>query len=104
MEESVMITYEDIARAFFMEVITRLHSPNNGDAQREIQVFMDDLFPWVDPDDMSPSSATEFTLFTNLSIDEADDDTIQGSFTPEGKAMFRAWVLKRAVESGVFGV
>jgi hypothetical protein len=67
--------------------------------QRELQAFLDELNPWVDPGDC-PALRAAFTMFAQLEMDDLTE-TVSVAFTPEGLAFFRAWLRRQGIDPTV---
>jgi hypothetical protein len=86
-----------LAVQFVAELFQRTSDAPTAEAHAAaLQAFCDELFPWVTPDEQPRSPRPVFTLFEDLRIDE--DEIVWVSFTPEGLALFRAWLRRRGVD------
>jgi hypothetical protein len=87
----------ELATQFLAEILDLTSDCPTDDAYRAIiQTFLDALFPWIDFADLPHPPATSFTLMNTLCL--RDDDTILSAFSPEGRALFRAWLRRRGVD------
>jgi hypothetical protein len=88
---------------FLAELFNATHTTDTTDAfQRVVQTFCDELRPWLTPMDVPPEPRAVFSLFEDCNIDEATDiTTVQ--LSPEGRAFFRAWVRRQAVQTETGG-
>ena len=67
--------------------------------QRELQSFIDTLEPWMHPGDC-PDPCPEFTVFSRIEVDDYTE-TISVVFTPEGRALFRAWLRRQGIDPAI---
>lgn len=84
--------HKDFLMYFTVELINReMQGTHN------IQKFVDELKPWVIPSDLSVKPRPVFTILDDLAIDK-DKETVEVSLSPEGKALFRAWVRRQGID------
>ena len=89
----------DLAHEFLVDLLAQTEQTSTEDAYRQaLQTFVNALCPWIDPFDLPASPRKVFTLFEDLQLDEEDGDIVWGVFTPEGSALFRAWLRRRGVD------
>jgi hypothetical protein len=89
--------YRELLLHFLAEVLTVTQAAASPDAfQRALQSYCDELRPWVMPADVPPESRAVFSLLDECTIDEATDLTTV-RLSPEGEALFQAWVRRQAV-------
>ena len=82
---------------FIAELVQQTADLPTDNAHREaLQAFCDRLLPWLEPLDAPPNSSGVFTLFEQFQLGE--EDTVSVALTPEGTAIFRAWLRQRGVE------
>jgi hypothetical protein len=69
--------------------------------QQALQGFLDDLTPWISPPDLPLLLEQSFTLFDQVTFTphEADDDEdVAVALSPQGEAVFRAWLRQRGLD------
>ena len=64
--------------------------------QRALQCFIDTLEPWMHRGDC-PDPCPAFTVFSRIEIDD-ETETLSVVFTPEGRALFRAWLRRQGID------
>ncbi len=86
----------DLVIQFVSELCACTADVSTEAASREaLQAFCDALLPWMDPADAPMSPSAVFTLFEAFQISEAE--TVSVTFTPEGLALFHAWLRQRGI-------
>ena len=89
----------ELATQFLAEILDLTSDCPTDDEYRAImQTFLDGLFPWIEMSDLPHPPATSFTLMHTLCLSN-DGDTLVNAFSPEGLALFRAWLRRRGVEA-----
>ena len=63
--------------------------------QRALQVFVDELRPWIPP--VHGPSRSHATLFSSMEFDE-ESGQVSVAFTPEGLACFRGWLSRQGLD------
>ena len=96
-------SFQTMDRELLLEFLAELFNATRrmdtpGAFQRVVQTFCDELRPWLTPMDVPPELRAVFSLFEDCSIDE-DTDITTVLLSPEGKAFFRAWVGRQAVQT-----
>jgi hypothetical protein len=63
--------------------------------------FLDDLTPWLNPDDLPTLLGQPFTLFDHLTFTpngDGDDEDVSVALSAAGKILFRAWLRQRGLD------
>jgi hypothetical protein len=87
--------YHDLFLQFLAEVMAATTSSGQA-LPRALQAYLEDLRPWVQPEDAPPNPRAVFPLFAEYALNE-ETDVITVRLSPEGEAFFRAWVRRHAI-------
>jgi|GEM_PF-1733627 len=99
-DETIAAAYHELALEFVVELMQVTHGASSQTAfQQALQGYVDELRPWLQDRDLPETPRDTFSLFVPCEDRESDDD-LSVHFTPEGEALFRAWVRRRAVVLG----
>ena len=99
-EETFAAMYNELALEFVVELMQVTQGATSPTAfQQALQGYVDELRPWLQDRDVPKTARATFSLFVPCEDRESNDD-LSVHFTPEGDALFRAWVRRQAV---VFG-
>jgi hypothetical protein len=91
--------YSDLVLEFMAELMTVTHGATTDTAfQRALQGYVEELRPWLNEQDAPRTPRPVFSLFTSCEVTE-DGETVNVVLSPEGEAVFRAWVRRQAVVS-----
>lgn len=94
--------YENLEREFIMHVLKRTRrSPALEVYQYQMQMFLDSLARYLDPADLELISNAPFTIFDDLHFipnGQGDDEDVYVSLSPQGHAIFRAWLRRRGID------
>ena len=66
------------------------------DLQAALQTFTNELGPWVSPADLDLPPRYAFSMFDSL--DMTEDDRHSVTLSPEGVALFRAWLRRQGID------
>jgi hypothetical protein len=96
-EETIAAAYHELALEFVVELMQVTQGASSQTAfQQALQGYVDALRPWLQDRDLPETPRDTFSLFVPCEDRESDDD-LSVHFTPEGEALFRAWVRRQAV-------
>ena len=99
-EEKFAALYHELALEFVVELMQVTQGATSPTAfQQALQGYVDELRPWLQDRDVPNTGRGTFSLFVPCEGRESDDD-LSVHFTPEGEALFRAWVRRHAVMLG----
>lgn len=99
MDHHTIDFFSELACQFLAELLVETgDAPTPALHRKQLQAFINELRPWVDPSDLPSPPRRVFTLFENLDFDEDNGDMVWGTFTPEGLALFRAWLRRHGVD------
>src|SRR5262249_1542255 len=92
-------TRRDLIVRFIAELMQITGNPKKQkDFQAALQAYCDSLHPWLDHSDGPPNPRAIFTLLENCTFDETGDN-ISVVLSPEGEALFRAWLRRNKIWS-----
>ncbi len=100
-EDDFAAVYHELALAFVAELMQVTHGADTAAAfQHALQAYVDELRPWLRERDVPETVRAAVSLF------EACEGTVQTDdlrirFSPEGDALFRAWVRRQAAVMGL---
>jgi hypothetical protein len=86
---------------FVAAVLQRtLDCPTQEAHQQALHGFLDDLTPWISPTDLPLLLGQPFTLFDHVAFTphDEDDEDIAVALSPQGEAVFRAWLRQRGLD------
>ncbi|SRR5216683_4612993 len=69
--------------------------------QHALQGFLDDLASWLSPVDLPTLLGQPFTFFDHLAFTpngDGDDEDMTVALSPQGEAVFRAWLRQRGLD------
>jgi hypothetical protein len=96
-EDTFVAMYHELALEFVAELMQVTHGATSPTAfQQALQGYVNDLRPWLRDSDVPETARETFSLFVPCEEQEPTDD-LSVHFTPEGDALFRAWVRRQAV-------
>ena len=101
-EDDIAAVYHELALEFVAELMQVTDGADTAEAfQYALQTYVDELRPWLRERDMPETIVrSTFSLFeANEESMPTDDLRIQ--FSPEGDALFRAWVRRQAAVMGL---
>ena len=99
-EDTIAAAYHELALEFVVELMQVTQGATSPTAfQQALQGYVDELRPWLQDRDLPEMPRDTFSLFVPCEDRESDDD-LSVHFTPEGEALFRAWVRRQAVVLG----
>ena len=100
-EDEFATVYHELAIEFVAELMQVTHGADTEAAfQQALQTYVDELRPWLRERDVPETVRSTFSLFDTCDESvQTDDPRIQ--FSPEGDALFRAWVRRQAAVMGV---
>jgi hypothetical protein len=99
-KETIAAAYQELALEFVVELMQVTQGATSQTAfQQALQGYVDELRPWLQDRDLPETPRDTFSLFMPCEDRESDDD-LSMHFTPEGEALFRAWVHRQAVVLG----
>ena len=78
-----------------------LHCPTAAAHQQALHGFLDDLTPWLSPADLPTLLGQPFTFFDHLAFTpngDGDDEDMTVELSPQGEAVFRAWLCQRGLD------
>ena len=100
-EDDIAAVYHELALEFVTELMEITHGADTETAfQQALQTYVDELRPWLHDRDMPEVTRSTFSLFETCE-ESAQIDDLRIQFTPEGDALFRAWVRRQAVVIGM---
>jgi hypothetical protein len=87
---------------FIAAVLQRtLDCPTPEAHQQALQAFLDDLMPWLSPGDVPRLLGPPFTLLAHVAFTPTtygDDEDVAVVLSPQGAAVFRAWLRQRGLD------
>ena len=101
-EDDIAAVYHELALEFVAELMQVTDGADTAEAfQYALQTYVDELRPWLRERDMP-----EATVRSTFSLFEAPEESMQTDdlrlqFSPEGDALFRAWVRRQAAVMGL---
>jgi hypothetical protein len=101
-ENDIAAVYHELALEFVAKLMQVTHGAETAEAfQYALQTYVDELRPWLRERDMPETIVrSTFSLFeANEESMQTDDLRLQ--FSPEGDALFRAWVRCQAATMGM---
>jgi len=100
-EDDVAAVYHELALEFVAELMEVTRGADTAAAfQQALQTYVDDLRPWLRERDAPETVRSTFSLFDTCEESMQTDD-LHIQFSPEGDALFRAWVRRQAAAMGV---
>ena len=91
--------YSELMVEFMAELMTVTQGATTNTAfQRALQGYVEELQPWLNEHDVPRTPRPAFSLFTSCEVTE-NGETVNVVLSPEGEAVFRAWVRRQAVIS-----
>ena len=95
--------YRDILVVRFLGDLLQhtLDAPTEAAHQQALQGFLEDLSPWVLPDELPTLLGPAFTLFDACDFTPTADGTDENMavvLSPQGEVIFRAWLRRRGVD------
>ena len=100
-EDDSAALYHELAVEFVAEIMQVTYGADTTAAfQQALQTYVDELRPWLCERDVPETVRSTFSLFDACDESEQTDD-LRMQFSPEGDALFHAWVRRRAVAIGV---
>jgi hypothetical protein len=98
-DEQFRALYSDLVLEFMAELMTVTQGATTDTAfQRALQGYVEELRPWLNEQDAPRAPRPVFSLFTSCEVTEKGE-TVNVVLSPEGEAVFRAWVRRQAVVS-----
>lgn len=98
-DEQFRALYSDLVLEFMAELMTVTQGATTDIAfQRALQCYVEELRPWLNEQNAPSTPRPVFSLFTSCEVTE-DGETVNVVLSPEGEAVFRAWVRRQAVVS-----
>ena len=99
-EETLAAAYQELVLEFVVELMQVTQGARSQTAfQQALQGYVDELRPWLQDRDLPEMPRDTFSLFVPCEDRESEDD-LSVHFTPEGEALFRAWVRRQTVVLG----
>jgi hypothetical protein len=86
----------DLALQFLADLYRRTDIPDERAFQQALQAFADELIPWINPGDLPTIPREICFLFERMEVTEEDITSV--TLTPEGVALFRAWLRRRGLD------
>jgi len=100
-EDDFAALYHELAVEFVAELMQVTHGVETAAAfQQALQAYVNELRPWLRDSDAPETARSTFSLFVTSEEQEQTDD-LRIQFSPEGDALFRAWVRRQAAAMGV---
>jgi hypothetical protein len=98
-DEHFRTLYSELMLEFMAELMTVTQGATTDTAlQRALQDYVEELRPWLNAQDAPSTPRPAFSLFTSCEMTEGGE-MINVVLSPEGEAVFRAWVRRQAVVS-----
>ena len=98
-DEQFHALYSELVLEFMAELMTVTQGATTDPAfQRALQGYVEALRPWLHEQDAPRTPRPAFSLFTSCEVTE-NGETVNVVLSPEGEAIFRAWVRRQAVVS-----
>jgi len=89
--------YQDLVVRFLADLMTATNDVPTAEAfQHAAQAFCNALAPWLDPADGPACPRAVFPILEDCTFDD-EAERVSVRFSPEGEALFRAWVRRQAV-------
>jgi hypothetical protein len=89
--------YQELVVQFLADLMTATNDVPTPEAfQHAAQAFCDALAPWLDPADGPARPRAVFPILEDCKFDD-EAERVSVRFSPEGEALFRAWVRRQAV-------
>jgi hypothetical protein len=99
-EETFAAMYQELALELVVELMQVTQGATSAMAfQHALQEYVEELRPWLQDRDVPATVRETFSLFVSGAARETGDE-LSVHFTPEGEALFRAWVRRQAVMLG----
>jgi len=96
-EDQFRALYGELVLEFVAELMNATQGATTDRAfQRAVQAYVDELRPWLSEQDAPVAPRPVFSLFTSCEFSEKAED-VSVVLSPEGEALFRAWVRRQAV-------
>jgi hypothetical protein len=93
--------YHELALEFVAELMQVTYGADTAAAfQHALQIYVDELRPWLRERDVPETVRSTFSLFETCEEPTQTDD-VRIQFSPEGDALFRAWVRRQAAAMGM---
>jgi hypothetical protein len=87
---------------FFGDLLKRtMDAPTAEAHQQALQAFLEDLSPWVRPDDLPTLLGPAFRLFDACEFTptaDGTDESVAVALSPQGEVILRAWLRRRGVD------
>jgi len=87
---------------FFGDLLKRtMDAPTAAAHQQALLAFLEDLSPWVLPDELPTLLGPAFTLFDACEFTptaDGTDEDVAVALSPQGEVVFRAWLRRRGVD------
>ncbi len=100
-EDDFAAVYHELALEFVAELMQVTHGADTEPAfQQALQTYVDELRPWLRERDVPETVRSTFSLFESCEEPTQTDD-VRIQFSPEGDALFRAWVRRQAAVMGM---
>lgn len=100
-EDDFAALYHELAVEFVAELMQVTYGADTAGAfQQALQVYVDELRPWLRDGDAPETVRSTFSLFVACE-EQTHNDDLRIQFSPEGDALFRAWVRRHAAAMGV---
>jgi hypothetical protein len=100
-EDDVAAMYHELAFEFVAELMQVTDGTDTAAAfQQALQTYVNELRPWLRERDVPETVRSTFSLF-DACEESAQTDDLRIQFSPEGDALFRAWVRRQAAAMGV---
>jgi hypothetical protein len=98
-DEQSRALYSELVLEFMAELMAVTQGATTDTAfQRALQGYVEELRPWLTEQDAPRAPRPAFSLFTACEVTE-NGETVNVVLSPEGEAVFRAWVRRQAVIS-----
>lgn len=90
--------HEEVRRDLVVQFLAELFQQTGAPAQQEhfqaaLQTYCDSLRPWLEPQDGPSQPRAVFSVLEEYTID-ATGDNVTVVLSPEGDALFRAWLRR----------
>ena len=100
-EDDFAAVYHELAIEFVAELMEVTHGADTDTSfQQALQTYVDELRPWLRDRDVPETVRSTFSLFETCE-QPAQIDDLRIQFSPEGDALFRAWVRRQAAAMGM---
>jgi len=92
---------EELSHEYVVQFLAELiqvtgSADNQEDFQAALQVYCDELRPWLESSDGPPNPRAVFSLFDSCSFDETGGH-MSVVLSPEAQALFRAWLRRHKI-------